>query len=222
MKLELVSYKICPYVQRAAIALLHTKTPFELTHIMPGQQPDWFWQISPLGQVPLLKVDDNTVLFDSTVLGEFVNDITPEPLLPEDPIQRANARGWVQFASACQGDFSAMISADSEEGFNKARDALLKKLKRLDNALEAEPWFLGTAFSLVDAAFAPLWMRLAVVQESYSAVIDLSDTPKAVAWSKRLLALPEVKDSVVPELPRLFKGFILKKRSYLAKAMSAK
>jgi len=69
--LELVSFKTCPFVQRAAIVLLEKAVPFEITYIDQTKKPDWFVKISPLGKVPLLKVND-TVLFESAVMKTSV------------------------------------------------------------------------------------------------------------------------------------------------------
>ncbi|SHN92439.1 hypothetical protein BHECKSOX_695, partial [Bathymodiolus heckerae thiotrophic gill symbiont] len=61
MKLELISFKLCPFAQRAVILLNTQKIDFEITYINPMDPPDWFKEISPTGQVPLLKVDDQIV-----------------------------------------------------------------------------------------------------------------------------------------------------------------
>ena len=62
MKLKLVSFKICPFVQRSAITLLEKGIDYEIVYIDIKNPPDWFLAISPFGKVPVLKVDDNQVL----------------------------------------------------------------------------------------------------------------------------------------------------------------
>ncbi len=54
--LTLVSHLLCPYVQRAAIALAEKNVPFERVVIDLADKPDWFIAISPLGKVPLLRL----------------------------------------------------------------------------------------------------------------------------------------------------------------------
>jgi len=62
-KLQLVSFKVCPFAQRAAIALQEKQVAYETEYLMPGEdQPDWFKQISPMGKVPVLVVDGTPVL----------------------------------------------------------------------------------------------------------------------------------------------------------------
>ena len=59
----LVSFKTCPWVQRAAIVLREKAIPFEFRHIEPDNRPDWFLAISPHKKVPVLRIDDKVSLF---------------------------------------------------------------------------------------------------------------------------------------------------------------
>ena len=90
-KLELISFKLCPFVQRAVIVLKHKNIDFDITYIDLNDQPDWFKAISPLGQVPLLKVGGE-VLFESTVIQEYVDEVTPPSIQPADPLVKAKNR----------------------------------------------------------------------------------------------------------------------------------
>ena len=83
-KLTLISHHLCPYVQRAAIALNEKGVEFERKNIDLNNKPDWFLKLSPLGKVPILVVDDETVLFESSVIAQYVNEITGGDLLSAD------------------------------------------------------------------------------------------------------------------------------------------
>jgi len=87
--LTLISHNLCPYVQRAAIALLEKDVAFERITIDLSNKPDWFLAISPTGKVPLLRVarDDGlmAVIFESTVICEYLEETQGEPKLhPSD------------------------------------------------------------------------------------------------------------------------------------------
>src|SRR5512142_1474674 len=98
-RLKLVSFDICPYVERSRIVLLEKGLPHELEFIDLANKPAWFLEISPMGRVPVLLVDDRPV-FESMVINELVNELQPEPpLFPQDPIGRAEGRGWIVFAN---------------------------------------------------------------------------------------------------------------------------
>ena len=49
-KLTLVSFDLCPYVQRAVIALKEKKVPFERIDVDLADKPDWFLAMSPTGK----------------------------------------------------------------------------------------------------------------------------------------------------------------------------
>ncbi len=61
MKLELVGFKICPFVQRVNIQIQHKAIPCTLSYLNPKELPEWLSVLSPLGKVPLLKVDDGAL-----------------------------------------------------------------------------------------------------------------------------------------------------------------
>src|ERR671924_433287 len=98
--LTLVSHHLCPYVQRAAIALAEKGVPFERVMIDLSNKPGWFAAISPLGKVPLLRVRHDgreTIIFESAVILEFLEETQPNPLHPTDPYEKARHRAWIEF-----------------------------------------------------------------------------------------------------------------------------
>src|SRR3954447_25805808 len=74
-RLTLISHHLCPYVQRAAIALAEKGIPFERVYVDLAAKPDWFKAISPLGKVPVLRVGqasgEETSIFESAVILEY-------------------------------------------------------------------------------------------------------------------------------------------------------
>jgi glutaredoxin len=80
-KYLLVSFKTCPWVQRAAIVLREKKIDFEFRHIEPDNRPDWFLAISPHKKVPVLRIDDRVSLFESNAIAEYLD----ETILPPPP-----------------------------------------------------------------------------------------------------------------------------------------
>ena len=122
-KPQLISFKICPFVQRAVIALREKGVEFETTYIELEQRPAWFKAISPLGKVPVLRVGE-TSIFESAVINEYLDEVYAPKLHPADPLRRAHNRAWIEFASTLtQQQFQLGIAAD-KAGYNMARDLL--------------------------------------------------------------------------------------------------
>jgi len=219
MSLHLISFKTCPFVQRAVITLKHKNIDFEITYIDLADPPDWFLELSPLGKVPVLKVDDE-VLFESAVINEYLDEITGGALQPQDPLARAKNRAWIEFASNMLGNLYMMKMSKDEERYNKYRDVLVSQLERVEKRLGDGPWFNGEEFSLADTAFAPLFRQNSVADNKLS-VIDPVTMPRVNAWAQRLLALPEVRDSVVDEFENLYIAAMQKNDSYSLHRLAA-
>lgn len=218
MDLELISFKICPFVQRTVITLKYKKVPFRITYIDLADPPAWFKEISPFGKVPLLKVDDKEVLFESAVINEFVDEITPPSLQPADPLKKALNRAWIEFGSECLTNQFQMLMAKDAETFTQKRTELQGKLARLEAVLGEGPFFNGPELSLVDTAFAPLFMRLGMLIDKE--IVDASLCgPKASQWSRTLLAMPAVQDSVVSDFESLFFGRLQNMGSYAVRSL---
>ena len=96
-KYLLVSFKTCPWVQRAAIVLREKKIEFEFRHIEPDNRPDWFLAISPHKKVPVLRIDESVSLFESNAIAEYLDETVAPRLHPEDPVERAVNRAWTDY-----------------------------------------------------------------------------------------------------------------------------
>ena len=219
MQLELISFKLCPFVQRSVITLLFKQVPYEITYIDLDDPPPWFLDISPFGKVPVLKVGAGDVVFESAVINEFIDESTPGRLLPEEPLARALNRSWIEFGSACIMDSGGLIGAKTERRFQDYLEELEDKFDRLEAVLGDGPFFNGGNFSLTDAAYAPLFMRLALLRDTVG-TYSAEDHPKVSAWSDALLAMPAVKDSVVEDFPGLYRNWIKAKGSHFASLLS--
>ncbi len=219
MSIELISFKTCPFVQRAAITLGYKKVEHKVTYIDLADPPDWFLEISPLAKVPILKVDGE-ILFESAVINEYLDDITGGELQPKDPLARAKNRAWIEFASNMLGNIYMMKTATEKGKYEKYRDLLVSQLRRVENRLGDGPWFNGEDFSLADTAFAPWFAHDAVANYRFS-VIDPATMPKLGAWSNRLLALPAVKNSVVAEFEDIYLAALETNNCYLWQSRAA-
>jgi glutathione S-transferase len=197
MQLELISFPLCPYVQRSVITLRHKQVPFRRTDIDLDDPPAWFDEVSPLGLVPVLRVDDKTSLFESAVINEFLDEVTTPRLLPDDPIERAQERGWIAHASTLLGSLYGLMLAEDRDGYEEAASELLEGLEPLERFLDPRPLYRGPRLSLADAAFAPLFSRLEICHE-LRPLEGWPELGKVRGWARSLGDLPEVRASVAP------------------------
>jgi glutathione S-transferase len=214
---ELVSNHLCPYTQRAAILLAEKGVACERRYIDLANKPDWFLAISPLGKVPLLRVQD-AVIFETSVICEYIEEVTPLPLLPAQPLERARHRGWAEFASATIGDIHALYTAANEDAFVRKRDDLKSKFGWLERHLDAAPYFTGARLSLVDAAFAPIYRLF----DTFDRIADFEvfeGLPRVRAHRAALAAHDKVREVVVADYGEIFHRYLLARDSHLSRLM---
>lgn len=213
MNLELISFPICPFVQRSAIVLGYQGIPFKRSYIDLSDTPDWFDKISPLGKVPLLKVDDE-VLFESTVINEYINDISNGTLLSADPLQKAKQRAWIEYTSELiMGAYNLAIATTEEEANSRKRD-FIDKLNRLETIIGDGPYFAGEDFSLVDASMAPVFTSIDIL-DRYLPESILHGLPKLQRWSKQLLDNPLIQNSVPEDFEPRYLAYFKELESYV-------
>ncbi len=216
--LTLVSFDLCPYVQRAAIALAEKGVPFERCDVDLANKPAWFKAISPLGKVPLLQVDGE-VLFESTVIVEYLDETRGERLHPEDALVRARHRAWMEFGSTILADIWTVETTPDGAAFDGKVRGLRGKFERLEAELGEGPWFAGRHFSLVDAVFGPVFRYFDV----FDRFVDLgvfTGLPKVQAWRRALSLRPSVRGAVSQDYEPKLEAFLRRQKSWLAARMS--
>lgn len=216
--LTLISHHLCPYVQRAAIALHEKGVPFERINVDLANKPDWFKAMSPLGKVPLLKVGDD-VIFESAAIIEYLEETQPHPLHPADPLTRAQHRAWIEFGSTILADLWGFYTAANGEEFQAKSATLRQKFQRLEAELEEAPFFAGGNFSLVDAVFAPVFRYFDVFDRLGDFGI-LSGLPRIAAWRDALAARPSVQAAVSADYGARLLAFINSKGGYLSRTVA--
>src|SRR5262245_10390777 len=218
--LKLISHKLCPYVQRAVIALTEKGVPFERVDIDLDNKPEWFLKISPLGKTPVLVVGDTAIL-ESAVILEYLEETQPNALHPDDPLVRAEHRAWIEFNSAVLSDIWGLEIATDEASLTAKAKQLEGKFAQLEKRLAGAPWFDGERFSLVDAVFGPAFRYFDVIDEIGDFGI-FANKPKLGCWRKNLATRPSIQGAVSPDYPALLRAFLAKKSAYLSQLEARK
>jgi glutathione S-transferase len=217
-KLTLVSHHLCPYVQRAAIALSEKDVPFERVYVDLANKPEWFLAISPLGRTPVLKVGV-TPIFESTAILEFLEDTQPKPLHPSDPLQRAEHRAWIEFGSSVLNDIWGLYVAPDKVAFVAKAETLAAKFAQLDRRLGEGPYFDGHHFSLVDAVWGPVFRYF----DTFDVIGDfaiLTGKQSVADWRTALAERTSIREAVMPDYPQRLWGFLDARRSHLSRLMA--
>lgn len=207
-KLTLISSPTCPFVQRAVIVLAEKAVAVDIVYVDLAAKPDWFLALSPLGKVPVLKVErtdrPDAILFESAVILEYLEETTGTPHLhPADPLERAHHRAWIEFGSTILLDLFRFGTATDDAAVAAARDVLDGKFQRLEHTLAEGPFFAGVAFSYVDAVYAPAFRQIDAI-ETVSPTALLDRFPKISAWRRSLSERPSVRNAVPADFTAIY------------------
>jgi glutathione S-transferase len=217
-KYMLVSFKTCPWVQRSAIILREKNCPFEFRHIESDNRPDWFLAISPHKKVPVLRIDDRVTLFESNAINEYLDEVVPPRLHPEDPIQRAINRAWTDYVPTFASNVTGCAYAATKEAYEAAIAKIPDTFDRIEKALVAQgsgPFFNGAGYSLVDAAYAPFLQRY-VFLDHIKPIGIMEKYPRLKAWTEALLARPSTHSFPPAEFEAMYRENLRKRGSYLS------
>jgi glutathione S-transferase len=219
LALTLISHALCPYVQRAAIVLAEKSLPFERREVDLSNKPEWFRAVSPLAKTPVLLVGE-AAIFESAVICEYLDEIAAPRLHPADALERARHRAWIEFASQILNSIAGLYAAADEAALEARRVELAQRVAQLEAVLGEGPYFAGAVFSIVDAAFAPVFRYF----DAFERFTDLSlfdATPKLRCWRAALAARPSVRDAVSASYPNRLMAFLRGRGSALSRRMQA-
>ncbi len=213
--LKIVSFKICPFVQRVTAALEAKKIPYEIEYINLNDKPQWFLDISPNGQVPILVTENGTTLFESDAIIEYIDDefgYLESNLSNED---KALDRAWSYLAAKHYLTQCGTMGSKDKSTFEERTANFIKSFEKVEQKLTGETtFFKSDELSNVDIAWLPLLHRSAIIKE-HSGFDFLCGLPKVQAWQKALLATDLAESSVSNDFVERFSDFYLT-NTYLA------
>lgn len=147
------------YCQRVRLVLAEKGVTVDVVDVDAGNPPEDLAELNPYSSVPTL-VDRDLVLYESTVIMEYLDERFPHPpLLPVYPVARALSRLWMH---RIQRDWCVHLDAvlAGGKGKDKARKALRESLMAVAPIFAEKPFFMSDEFTLVDCCVAPVLWRL--------------------------------------------------------------
>lgn len=197
--MKLYDYPDCPFAQKVRVVLAEKELEYEtiFVDLRTGEhrQNAEFLKLNPYGKVPVL-IDDEVVVYDSTIINEYLEDEYPHPhLMPEDSAARARVRtledycdnSFLPSAGFVQAELSKPVEEQDAERLARYRNELQRGLKRLEAFLAGKEYLVGD-FSLADVAFIPALLILPRLG------VEVDPALRGVtAWINRLKQRPSVQ-----------------------------
>jgi glutathione S-transferase len=196
--IKLYDFPSSPNCQRVKVVLEEKKLPYETIHVdlrKKEQKKPEFLNLNPNGKVPVI-IDGATVLYESRIINEYLEDQYPEPpLMPKTPVRRAKIRLLIDYALTDlippHRRLREQIVKDEKERdpavIESVKGELIDMLRRFEYELGDQPYLAGD-FSLLDAAVVPRFLRL----EEWN-VLPHPSLPRLGKWLQRTKDRPAVQ-----------------------------
>ncbi len=158
--LKLIATTTSPYVRKVRIALAEKKFDYELELRSPWTDDNPVHAWNPLGKVPVLVLDDGTHLYDSRVIVEYLDTVSPvSRLIPEPARQRIVVRRIEALADGINDAAIAIVlerrrppEQQSRDWVTRQRNKVEAGVSELARELGDKQWCNGEAYSLADIA----------------------------------------------------------------------
>ncbi|MEL7448100.1 MAG: glutathione S-transferase family protein [Pseudomonadota bacterium] len=218
MKPRLISFPVCPYVQRARILLNTKQVEHDIDYIDLLDKPAWYLDRVPTGKVPALFIGNET-LFESNVITEYLDDTAGVPLLPGDPLARATEKSWIAYSDGLLMALYRALTADGIDGYTPQKNALLDGIDRAGDFIRAR-MAIGYRLGAFEAAIGPLMQRIELVPDLRDAFrARFRETGRIGRWARRLVDDDAIAASVPDDFVEQFDAFFkTDQKPYLAEA----
>lgn len=158
--MKLIGSHTSPFARKVRIVLAEKKMEYDFVIDSPWLEDSKVPNLNPLGKIPVLMLDDETALFDSRVIVEYIDSVTPNnKLFPAPNRERIEVKRWEAVADGvCDAAASAVLEAkrpkkeQSAAWLVRQRDKVTRGLEFMADHLGEKPFCMGTHFSLADIA----------------------------------------------------------------------
>jgi glutathione S-transferase len=158
--MKLIGSLTSPYVRKVRIVLAEKKIEYDFEIDSPWLAESAVPNINPLGKIPVLLLDDETPLFDSRVIVEYIDNVTPNnKLFPAPNRERTEVKRWEALADGiCDAAAAAFMEGkrpkaqQSADWIARQRDKITRGLDFMAKEYGDKVHCMGTHFSLADIA----------------------------------------------------------------------
>ena len=200
--MKLYSRDLSNFASKSRIVIREKGLRVDMVAPPGGTSSPEYKALNPLGKIPALQLDNGTMIAESEIINEYLEDKFPEPaLLPKDAEGRAQARSFSRLNDLyldppMRALLPQLFGKQLDAGFVEEKIAELGS--RLDqlNAMIAGPWVTGDAFTLADAALAPTIFFLVNIMPMFGAKAPLEGRPKLAAWWKQVQQRPSARETL--------------------------
>ncbi|MEK7361940.1 MAG: glutathione S-transferase [Pseudomonadota bacterium] len=195
-----------PYVRKARIVLAEKKIEYTFELDNPWDEKSRIPDANPLGKVPVLVLEDDSTLFDSRVIVEFLDSVSPiSRLIPSNNREKIEVKRWEALADGVL-DAAVMVVLErrrpakqqSQATIKRQTDKIERGLAVMSRDLGDKPWCAGNALTLADIACGVALGYLDFRHDAYDWRVLYTNLAKLAA---KLAERPSFADTAPSEAP---------------------
>jgi len=202
--MKLIGSHTSPYTRKVRIVLAEKKIEYEFVVDSPWANDSKVPDYNPLGKIPVLVLDDDTALFDSRVIVEYIDNVTPNnKLFPAPNRERIEVKRWEALADGlCDAAVAALLERKRPAKEQSADwiERQLAKVKRalafMSEELEEKSFCMGTHISMADLAVGT---ALGYLCFRFPEIAWQGDYPNLSKLYDKLMQRPAFADTVPHE-----------------------
>lgn len=200
-KMQLIGSLTSPFVRKVRIVAAEKFVEYELVVDIPWGEDTQVPNYNPLGKVPVWVLDDGKTLFDSRVIVEYLENVSPVGhLLPKDARPRITVKRWEALADGVS-DAAALIFLERKRPTTQQSPDWIKRqlakvdagLKMMSDDLGNQTWCTGEFLSLADIAVG---CALGYLEFRFPEIDWRRQHPRLSELFDRLMQRPAFKDTV--------------------------
>jgi len=203
--MKLIGSLTSPYVRKVRVVMAEKKLDFQFVLEDPWNG-EVVQKVNPLGKVPCLIMEGGEAVFDSRVIVEYLDTLSPVgKLIPPPGRERVEVRTWEALAD---GVLDALVLARLEANWSgrgageRSQGWIDRQMKTVDASLKAigqglgdKPWCAGIHFSLADVAVG---CALGYLDFRFPHIDWRSEHPNLLKLSEKLATRPSFVDTSPP------------------------
>jgi glutathione S-transferase len=149
-----------PYVRKARVVLAEKRIEYAFEPDDPWDEKSRIADANPLGKVPVLVLDDDSTLFDSRVIVEFLDSVTPiSRLIPAGNREKIEVKRWEALADGVLDAAVAVVLERRRPAKQKSEATIRRQMDKIERGVAVmardlgdKPWCTGHALTLADIA----------------------------------------------------------------------
>ncbi|PHV09926.1 glutathione S-transferase [Chitinimonas sp. BJB300] len=199
--MKLIASLTSPYARKVRIVLQEKRIECPLAVDIPWNADSKVVDVNPLGKVPVLVLDDGSTLFDSRVIVEYLDHVSPvAKLIPNDYRHAIQVKRWEALADGiCDAaaiiflERKRMPEQQSQDWIKRQEAKITRGLQSLAEDLGENSWCNGESYSLADIAVGAC---LGYLDFRFAEITWRSSYPNLARLADKLAQRPAFADTV--------------------------